>query len=583
MASDKDRVEDRQDKQYRKVERERPDLLTRQSREPKKPDELDDNFGSRRSKRSDVPSTRSSRRHDTPDEAPPATGIFNKGSEPEWMSGGEIELSQEADDATGKTVDDFERWKQSMKKNDGSGDVGLPPLPDQSLTASTAFDSRGAEEVAKDVRPPPGFESAKAESPDPSLLSRIFGSGPTTDKTDDTTAPAPPNTFTPNLSASSQSNSSQLKSSGSSKFSKFFNQSQDSSSSPVDVGAHTKGHTEYHAPMTESADLFSSMTKPAGNKDDAEGFERILAMLSSQTAPEQQSANTQRSLRQQPPPSQPTISSAPYQTGVEQQRVAMYADHYDDIIHQGQNPGRAADPIQPYRGTGYGQSSRAVTGPMLPDRYQEQRLKSPERQVLPAMRDSSGSGSILSNHTQNQDFFSSLLNQSSANHSSHQFPSPPNDRFGAPPGSYPLPGKVSPPSQRYSSTSQGNQYDPRDIQAARNAYGFASSNEDQRVQFLRQQQGQQTTHQGSRQLPRDASELDFLNQLMQEQRLGANPRDPIYHHNSGPGSLDNQYGSQGRPAPQGYVTGVGSRPGPGWNGQFEIDPRIPNASAQYRP
>ena len=227
---------------------------------------------------------------------PPQTATSTRSAEPEW-------LADDDDDAQGKTVDDFERWKQNMRKNDGTLDPSVPAID--------------IEEPVKEIKPPPGF----------SIEQKV-----------EVKSAIPPGFDT-------------LPKTGSSKFSKFFSQSP----------AKEKSETDAYTSLSGAGS--------GTNKDDAEGFERILAMLSQQTKP----------------------------------------------------------------------------------------VERPRPQE-----------SIMSQHTKNQDFFSSLLHQSQP----------------------------------------------------------------------------------------ERTEVDFLNQLMREQNL--RPQHPY---------------------PPGYIGGVGGRPGPGWNGQYEVDPRIP----QQRP
>lgn len=142
-----------------------------------------------RNERNDKDKRKYTRADDLDDLLPPAK------SEPEWMQ-------EQDDDPVGKTVDDFERWKQSMKKTEQTEEV-------------------------KTVKPPPGF---------------------TIEQKVEVKSAIPPGFESP------------IKSS---KFSKFF------------------------APKEPTPNSFSALSGAAtgGSKDDAEGFERILAMLSQQTKP----------------------------------------------------------------------------------------------------------------------------------------------------------------------------------------------------------------------------------------------------------------------------------------------------------
>lgn len=531
----------------RRVDREKVDkheMNLRHPREPRKPeDNTEENFMSRRSKK---PETLS---HDRQlGSRGEASALSSKRSnEPEWMAA-DREAVNDENDSEGKTVDDFEQWKQSMKKNDGSGDAGLPPLQDQDVSYSSPL--KKDDELAKEVRPPPGFEGAKVDSSDNALLSNMFASISATEhKADHSISVAPPG-----LVSKSSSVSVPAKTTGSSKFSKFFTQNQPSEAGSIDNRVTQDSKT----PASSSTKETPATTRPTDNKDDVEGFERILAMLSSQSAPPSNS-RTQRQPHSLAPKSDDQFR------GPLQELSNHDYQGYRDSRHPQPHMMKDTNSLKPQNNSNYPSDSTTY----------DVSSRSPERNYVPAMRDSNATDTIMSNHTQNQDFFSSLLNQahqSQSKHSAYQQHSPPNVRYGGPMGSFPPTDNRSPSNQRFSPPLLRSQYDARDLQAAHNSYG-ASHMSDERQQMLHHQQGQ-----SYQQPSRDRSEQELLNQLMREQRLSSSREAAQYQQP--PSSF---FGPAGRTAPQGFVTGVGSRPGPGWNGQFEIDPRIPNASTQYHP
>lgn len=576
--NEKLKSEERSERPFKRAERERvdrPESAIRQPREPRKTEDADENFMSRRLKKTEPPLVRNGRQSDAVDHiTPKATG---KALEPEWMLG-DASIKSDQDQPGGKTLDDFERWKRSMKKNDGSGDVGLPSLTEKAVPSVSTSESLNTGEPLKDVRPPPGFEGAAAtDGPDAALLNNLFASVSASEKQRERETSVLPPGFSATGPSSTQAAASSAKLSGSSKFSKFFNQNQQSSNTSPEVASGVRSTTQ-NVLHSSAMDRPSASMKPGGSKDDAEGFERILAMLSSSSVSIQQSGAEPRqsgSTQQQPQAAFPFLTDD-YRTPSQHLDSQPNRGLAETSLNQQHVVARDNKSSQSLRGSIYGQSGRAVPGSSSFEHSHEQLSRSPEHAIMPVMRDSFTNGSIMSKHTQNQDFFSSLLNQSQESHAAFPYASPPSDRYNGPRDPFANLGSHSPPSQRFSPPPSRAQYDLRDIQAARSAYGVRSSEEEYH-QFMRQQQGQYPQQAPSKQAPRDAPDHDLLNQLMQEQRMGG-PREAEQHQ----ATLNSHHGSQNSAVHQGFVTGVGSRPGPGWNGQYEIDPRIPNASLQYR-
>lgn len=589
---------------------ERHDLSARSGREPRKPDDGEENFGSRRSKKTELtPAPRGQGRNELDVGASQRSfAPVGRHDDPEWFAGDNEQTNE--DDSAGKTVDDFERWKRSMKKNDGSGDAGLPPIKDED-GASIAQAIRHDEEPPKDVRPPPGFAGVKPVPQDlggeSSIMKSVLeASSQSETKLDSSKSSSLPPGFTPSLGQSfSMTNTASPAKSGSSKFSKFFGQTSQSQATPG-----SRPVTQPKDTSIGSKDVFSALDEPrqGANKDDAEGFERILAMLSSQSAPRQNEAKLPSQSKSHQQPIQPDYGeSALSAISAEQQRRSMsqnnaYGNSQDRFQGKQQHPQQMSFPPsntqQTFQLGGLEFPSIHNNGGSLGglDRQRNQGPYSPDRQPMPAMRDhGNGPASILSHHTQNQDFFSSLLSQSKFPSDLHDIGT--QDHFGS--SSHQRPAQ-SPPHARHSPPSQRHEFDPRDVQS-RMAFGT----EPQHLRFMRQQQQQypqqpQQHHQGrshqqtqtqSLAPARPRDELEFLNQLMAEQRVQPAGRShgPIYGSQGGGGGGGGgtlreppQGGSSNRaPTTQGFITGVGSRPGPGWNGQFEVDPRLPSVP-QYR-
>lgn len=581
-----DRSEDRPERQVKKVDRERyekPASALKTYKDYRTNEEGEESLSSRKGRRSDVlpPSRSGGRRNDAVDDrmAKPARVL-----EPEWMSGA-LDGEADHDDPTGKTVDDFERWKQSMKKNDGSGDIGLPPLVDMGteITLETGLLDEG---ITKEVRPPPGLSASRASVQDhnnESATTESFSRPPPIgelDSPDDRTFSLHPPGFpsTKALPTTSQNVHTAVKGSGSSKFSKFFNQTQTATQDHPQTNGPKPA--EVAVPRTNNgSDIFANLSgaKSGGNKDDAEGFERILAMLSSQSAPTRAESQIQNSsqkrtgMQYQEPYLQQHRSFNDHHAPPlpPQNTTQSYVGHLD-ALHSQQTDPRSSSSAHLSRAPGLPAQQR---GPPLNNasfgQTYEHQPYSPERQAVPAMRDmTSGPGSIMSHHTQNQDFFSSLLKQSQGAHSGPPYSGQPT--HGRLDG-----GSRSPPHSRQ----------PRDSQGHPQAYrGPTNLEEQQHLHFLRQQQAAQLQHPSNQShRARDPAELDFVNQMMAEQRLNSDSRDFAQYGSHAHIPQGAQYGAQRRlPLQQGFVTGAGSQPGPGWNGQFEVDPRIPNAS-QYRP
>lgn len=276
----------------------RHDSPLRTARDPKKPDDGGDNFATRRARKSELTATNRGglRRNEVGDDR--SSKSVNKSTDPEWATGAE---AANDDDPIGKTVDDFERWKQSMKKNDGSGDNGLPPLPNENESHNAPLRIKD-DEPPKDVKPPPGFAGVTPIPQDHSdeilAMSSVFGNSVSDNKLDKSTVSSLPPGFTPNTSFTQPglASSSPAKAVGSSKFSKFFSQPTQAATAnaPTKLANHTPDATTSSG---GGLDFFSTLAAPkqSASKDDAEGFERILAMLSSQSAPTHH--------KQGPPPS----------------------------------------------------------------------------------------------------------------------------------------------------------------------------------------------------------------------------------------------------------------------------------------
>ncbi|CCG83634.1 protein of unknown function [Taphrina deformans PYCC 5710] len=583
IATEKsDRNDDRSETHSRRSERDRAERLDssgRSAREPKKPDDTLENFGSRRARNADGSLTsRTARSKEVDNEFVFRASLKTKTTQPEWLAK-EAESVQESDSAAGKTVDDFERWKRSMKKNDGSGDTGLPPLQEDMSVSSTHV-TRDQDQPPKDVKPPPGFANVLPQPPVEHTFSTaefgdLFGGINDDSKSvpNTTSAPLPPGLGTSTSALSTSQTQGSSKPVGTSKFSKFFGQaSQGQAQSPQKV----KTPELSSRPSNNGPDLFASLTAPksTGNKDDAEGFERILAMLSSQSAP------SQRNPTQSDPMSQKSTVSKAYhdppqldfhdQSRTQLPQTAFRGHESESLQHQ--PPSRIDSSTQLPTGAVFPPQTlgtRPIISPLYERPYSNGPY-SPERTSMPVMRDSSnGASTIMSNHTQNQDFFSSLLSSRSYDRSYTDSYGPLSDAFGSGPKqeSAPLMQQHTPDQ----SSGYRHPFDYRDAHLMRGSHGSG----DQHQQRSRQQPNQsQVPHNQTAQRPRD--ELEFLNQLMAEQRMNSNQY---------PGPSQNPHQQIQRlehSQPQGFVTGIGSRPGPGWNGQFEIDPRIPNAS-QYRP
>lgn len=471
-------------------------------REPRRPEEGDDGFGSR--------SRKATTRNDDLAQVqnPSRSKDQSESTNPEWMTG----VEETGEDTTGKTVDDFERWKQSMRKNDGSGDTGLPPL-----LVDNEPEIHAAE--VKEVRPPPGFGPVAPVIDSGTAFGRALSSA-----LDAGTAGVPKlETSSPRDTIPRESGSTRT--AGSSKFSKFF--------SPTPA----KEAPKPTASVNDTFAALSGITRQGANKDDAEGFERILAMLSSQT----------------PQPSKPpepiasAINQAPTPSHVASHAYLPVDTNYNQRQH-----------------TSYSAFSRPNETPIYA-------AATTDRRSMPAMANlNAGTGPIISNHTQNQDFFSSLLNQS------HELTQnmPHNQSH---PQAYALP-----PQQGYLQPMPHGSLQPQSPAARdRQSYLQPQLNGDSSQQLP--PEARQGFHR-----PRDAAEIEFLNHLMREQTVSRQePYQVQYSHQNRvnrdqlrPQGHQDQLVQQS--SQQGYIGGVGGQPGgPGWNGQYEIDPRIPNGQSRY--
>ncbi|ORY78206.1 hypothetical protein BCR37DRAFT_382478 [Protomyces lactucae-debilis] len=403
-------------------------------REPRRPEAGEENFASRRGlKKAAAQSTRESR------EAP----AWAQEKKANAHASAAAEAGKDEDnDPSGKTIDDFERWKASMRKAEGleagaqASETVLPPL------------QQAASSPAKEVKAPPGFTPAMASTEDgEALMNKLFAAGGAS-----SIQPSPEKQH-----KASPPGHSSVAAGGSSKFSKFF-----SAAGPTPAARQEARPQQVVQQQPDALAAFAeaSSGKPK-NKDDVEGLERILAMLSSSQGqqksgpPASQHQGGQRQHHEPTGgsgdvyasrgnnPSQPLrgqgfpgpAAHAPYlqypdrnaMLGMQPGDVNMLPPRTHPTSPQKDRNSRGivafspehehlryAQQTQPPNMVGGygGPPSHRQQGPPMGMHGPMGPLVPPPPMSMPAMRDGSGGvDGILGHHAQNQDFFSSLLSQ----------------------------------------------------------------------------------------------------------------------------------------------------------------------------